>query len=148
MKTHVHRGRGGRLLDRLRRRFQRKSLNPDLLREDLLRSLKARFDEASRDLQACPAGEWERKIALQKSLAYLAQVLISAARAYEEWGHTYEGEEPDVISEKLKERVDAIRELAAQLPEGEGKGKAASAPIESEEGSATAAEEDRQSGTK
>lgn len=135
MKTHVHRERGGRSpwqwLGRLRKRFQKKSLNPDLLREDLLRSLKARFDEASLDLKNCPAGDWERKIALQRSLAYLAQVLISAAKAFEEWGHTYEGEED--VGGKMQEHVDAIRELVEHLPE-ENKGGSPAAAEESRPG--------------
>ena len=154
MKTQVRGGRGGTAFAKLRERLgsirRRKHINPDVVREDMVRQLKARFDEENKALEKLGADDWEQRAARLKTMGYLGQVLISSMRAYEEWSHEYEDDENEEAKEarqKAIDRLQAIHELAAKLPDGEGKGKDAAPPIESEGDAAAAAEESCQGGS-
>jgi len=151
MKTQVRGGRGGTAFAKLRERLgsirRRKHINPDVVREDMVRQLKARFDEENKALEKLGADDWEQRAARLKMMGYLGQVLISSMRAYEEWSHEYEDDENEEARQKALERLQAIHELTAKLPEDESKGKDAAPPIESEGDAPAAAEENRQGGS-
>jgi len=151
MKTQVRGGRGGTAFAKLKERLgsirRRKHINPDVVREDMVRQLKARFDEENKALEKLGADDWEQRAARLKMMGYLGQVLISSMRAYEEWSHEYEDDENEEARQKALERLQAIHELTAKLPEDESKGKDAAPPIESEGDAPAAAEENRQGGS-
>src|SRR3972149_547219 len=151
MKTRGGGGRGGTAFAKLKEGLgssrRLKHINPDVVREDMVRQLKARFDEENKALEKLGADDWEQRAARLKMMGYLGQVLISSMRAYEEWSHEYEDDENEEARQKALERLQAIHELTAKLPEDESKGKDAAPPIESEGDAPAAAEENRQGGS-
>src|SRR3972149_4659559 len=105
MKTRGGGGRGGTAFAKLRERLgsirRRKHINPDVVREDMVRQLKARFDEENKALEKLGADDWEQRAARLKTMGYLGQVLISSMRAYEEGSHEYEDDENEEAKEAI-----------------------------------------------